>query len=199
MMTRDASIRFAATVSLLAANLVPCAVRAQYQPTPENLAAREWFQDAKFGMFIHWGIYSLLQDGEWVMNNRGITVEEYETLAPQFNPVKFDAAEWVSLERAVGEWMGRYGESICGTRGGPIPPRPWGVTTQKDNLVFVHVLDWTDPELSLPRLPAEVRGAMELVSGASVTFRSSADGVTLTLPRRTDGEVDQIIVLEIER
>jgi alpha-L-fucosidase len=438
-MKKQPHIRFAATVALVAAFLVPGTVRAQYQPTPENLAAREWFQDAKFGMFIHWGIYSLLQDGEWVMNNRGITVEEYETLAPQFNPVKFDAAEWVSLAkaagiryititskhhdgfamfdsevsdwdivdrtaygrdvlamlaeechkqgiklffyhsqldwrhpdyyprgrtgqrsgrpdegnwyryldymdaqlrellsnygeiggiwfdgqwdkydadwrlgqtyslihelqpaaligsnhhrlphpgedfqmfekdlpggntagfnttdigalplescetingswgynltdrghksvddlilyivnaagrnanfllnvgpmptgeiqpehqarlRAIGEWMDRYGEAVYGTRGGPVAPRPWGVTTQKHNRVFVHVLDWTDTELSLPRLPAEVRGAMELASGTSVPFRSSADGVTLTLPPRVDGQVDQIIVLELEQ
>jgi alpha-L-fucosidase len=74
----------------------------RYDPTPENLAAREWFQDAKFGLFVHWGIYSLLQNGEWIMNNRGITVDEYETLAPQFNPVKFDPAEWVQLVKDAG-------------------------------------------------------------------------------------------------
>ncbi len=43
-----------------------------YTPTPENLRAREWFQDSKFGMFIHWGVYSILGDGEWVMNNQRI-------------------------------------------------------------------------------------------------------------------------------
>ena len=45
-----------------------------YQPTEANLKAREWFQDARFGMFIHWGVYSVLGDGEWVMNNRKMTV-----------------------------------------------------------------------------------------------------------------------------
>ncbi len=76
--------------------------RAEYKPTAANLAAREWFQDAKFGMFIHWGVYSVLGDGEWVMNNRKMTVEEYEKLAPQFNPVKFDPAAWVALAKASG-------------------------------------------------------------------------------------------------
>ncbi len=42
---------------------------AQYKPSAENLRNREWFQDAKFGLFIHWGVYSVLGDGEWVMNN----------------------------------------------------------------------------------------------------------------------------------
>ena len=48
--------------------------RAQtgYRPTAANLAAREWFQDARFGLFVHWGVYSVLGDGEWVMNNRKI-------------------------------------------------------------------------------------------------------------------------------
>jgi hypothetical protein len=76
--------------------------QAQYKPTPENLKAREWFQDAKFGMFIHWGVYSVLGDGEWVMNNKRIPISEYEKLAPQFNPVEFNAAEWVALAKAAG-------------------------------------------------------------------------------------------------
>jgi alpha-L-fucosidase len=69
---------------------------------PERLAAREWYRDAKFGLFIHWGVYSLLGNGEWVMHNRGIRVPEYEWLASTFNPVRFDADEWVLLAKAAG-------------------------------------------------------------------------------------------------
>ena len=69
---------------------------------PERLAAREWYRDAKFGLFIHWGVYSLLGNGEWVMQNRGIRVPEYEWLASTFNPARFDAEEWVSLAKAAG-------------------------------------------------------------------------------------------------
>lgn len=75
---------------------------APYVPTAENLAAREEFRDAAFGIFIHWGIYSVKGDGEWVMNNAKMTVEEYEPLAEQFNPTKFDAAEWVKLFKSSG-------------------------------------------------------------------------------------------------
>jgi alpha-L-fucosidase len=436
-MRRPSSLRLALLTSLAVAQLGSAEIRGQYEPTARNLEAREWFQDAKLGMFIHWGIYSLLQDGEWVMNNRGITVEEYETLAGQFNPVKFDAAEWVALAksagaryititskhhdgfamfdsgvsdwdivdrtpygrdvlamlaeecrrqgiklffyhsqldwhhpdyfprggtgrqagrveqgdwyryldfmdgqltellsnygeiggiwfdgmwdkpdadwrldrtyslihdlqpaaligsnhhrlphagedfqmfekdlpggntagfnttdigalplescetingswgynltdrahkdvanlilflvnaagrnanlllnigpmptgeiqkvqqellRGVGTWLEDHGEAVYGTRGGPIGPRPWGVTTQKGNRVFVHVLDWADPQLALPPLPAKVRGARELLSGSEVSFRSTDEGVLLTLPPRTKDEVDQVIVLEL--
>jgi alpha-L-fucosidase len=68
----------------------------------EREAARAWFRDARFGMFIHWGVYSQLGDGEWVMQNRGIAVHNYEWLASNFNPTKFDAREWVSLAKRAG-------------------------------------------------------------------------------------------------
>src|SRR5208337_5264530 len=66
-----------------------------YQPSAANLATREWYQDAKFGLFIHWGVYSVLGDGEWVMNERHLTVEEYEKLPAFFNPTEFNPADWV--------------------------------------------------------------------------------------------------------
>ena len=75
---------------------------AQYKPAPENLKARQWFEDARFGMFIHWGVYSVLGHGEWVMNNEKIPVAEYEALPARFDPEKFNAAEIVSLAKAAG-------------------------------------------------------------------------------------------------
>ena len=53
-------------------------------------------------MFIHWGIYSLLGDGEWVMQEHHLTGPQYEQLAAQFYPVKFDAAQWVALAKQAG-------------------------------------------------------------------------------------------------
>ena len=73
-----------------------------YSPTAENLKAREWFTNAKFGMFIHWGPFSLLGDGEWVMNNKNITVKNYSRLMNFFNPVDFNAADWVSMAKNAG-------------------------------------------------------------------------------------------------
>lgn len=69
---------------------------------PERAAAREWFRDAKFGMFVHWGVYSLLGQGEWVMQNQKLPSSSYEWLATTFNPVKFDAAAWVATAKAAG-------------------------------------------------------------------------------------------------
>lgn len=73
-----------------------------YQPTPENLQARQAFQDRKFGMFIHWGASSVLGAGEWVMQNRNIKVKDYKRLLQFFNPQQFDAATWVKTAKDAG-------------------------------------------------------------------------------------------------
>lgn len=76
--------------------------QSDYKPAPENIEARQWFQDAKFGLFIHWGVYSVLGDGEWILNQRKIPLKSYEKLPEAFNPTQFDASEWVSLAKAAG-------------------------------------------------------------------------------------------------
>ena len=74
----------------------------EYTPSKENLDARHQFQDNKYGMFIHWGLSSVLGDGEWVMNNRNIKVADYTRLLRAFNPVDFDAAKWVATAKNAG-------------------------------------------------------------------------------------------------
>jgi alpha-L-fucosidase len=74
----------------------------KYQPSPENIKNREWFENAKFGLFIHWGVYSVLSDGEWVMNNRQIPIEAYEKLPAFFNPTEYNPADWVRIAKEAG-------------------------------------------------------------------------------------------------
>lgn len=74
----------------------------EYQPTAENLAEREAFQDAKFGIFLHWGLYSMLATGEWTMTDKDINYKEYAKLAGGFYPSKFNAADWVAAIKASG-------------------------------------------------------------------------------------------------
>lgn len=62
-----------------------------------------WFQDARFGMFIHWGLYSIIGKHEWVMHTDRIPVPEYEKLVPQFNPTHFDADAWVRTAADAGQ------------------------------------------------------------------------------------------------
>jgi alpha-L-fucosidase len=76
--------------------------QTKYIPTAENLKNRQWLQDAKFGLFVHWGVYSVLGDGEWVMNNQRIDKKTYEKLPAFFNPVAYDPEEWVAIAKAAG-------------------------------------------------------------------------------------------------
>ncbi|MGI6243008.1 MAG: alpha-L-fucosidase [Prevotella sp.] len=97
----------------------------QYVPTEENLQARKTFQDEKFGIFLHWGVYSMLADGEWVMHTRKINRDEYAQLPAGFYPSRFNAQEWVDAFKAAGAkyitFTTRHhdGFSMFGTKASP--------------------------------------------------------------------------------
>jgi alpha-L-fucosidase len=87
------------------------------------------------------------------------------------------------------------GGAITGTRAGPLTPRPWGVTTQKGDTVYVHLLDGVDASVVLPMLPRTVSRAFLLDGGAPVTVTRAPGALTLTLPRRTPDVPDQVVAL----
>ncbi|MCC7523794.1 MAG: alpha-L-fucosidase [Chitinophagaceae bacterium] len=90
-------------ISIIFLFIYVCTTQSQpYEPSAANKQAREWFTDARFGMFIHWGPFSIPGSGEWVMNNRNITVKNYTRLEEFFNPIDFNAAEWVSIAKNAG-------------------------------------------------------------------------------------------------
>ena len=108
--------RFLLAAALAAVLLSTATLRAAETRTPESNDARDsrmkWWREAKFGMFIHWGVYSVPAGyykgkpvggiGEWIMCNGKIPMSEYQKYAKEFNPVKFNANEWVSIAKNAG-------------------------------------------------------------------------------------------------
>jgi alpha-L-fucosidase len=95
--------------------------------------------------------------------------------------------EFVRTLGLVGDWTERYGDSIYGTRGGPIPPQAWGVTTQKDNRVFVHVLDWQQDSLLIPALDRPIEQVRSFPDGLALDWEITEFGTLLRLPSAAEG------------
>ncbi len=103
-------------LTLIVPGMLQTATGGEAKPATETRDQRDlrmkWWREARFGMFIHWGLYAIPAGewngkpvksiGEWIMQTAAIPVEEYEKLAPQFNPKKFDAKAWVKLAGDAG-------------------------------------------------------------------------------------------------
>jgi len=100
------------SIALLCVSASAASAQAPPPPDPEKEARLAWFREAKYGLFIHWGLYAIPAGewkgqfvpgiGEWIMYRARIPVGEYEALAKQWNPVKFDAEAWVRLAQDAG-------------------------------------------------------------------------------------------------
>ncbi len=151
--------------------------------TPEQIDRRmAWWREAKFGMFIHWGLYAIPAGewkgkpvpgiGEWIMHRAQIPKEEYAPLQKQFNPVKFDAAEWVSLARRAGMKYivitSKHHDGFClfdsKLTDYDIMGSPFGRDVLKDlseecrkqgvRLCFYHsIMDWYHPDAKGEKFP----------------------------------------------
>jgi alpha-L-fucosidase len=157
--------------------------------TPEEFDARmEWFRDAKFGMFIHWGLYSVAAGewngkpvrgiGEWLLSNAQITPEDYAPLQQRFNPVKFDAKRWVEIAKNAGmkyivitskhhDGFGLWDSEHTGwdVGGSPFAPRDPlkeladACAEAGIRLCFYHsIMDWHHPDY-LPRREWDTRSS----------------------------------------
>jgi len=104
--------------------------------------------------------------------------------------------EFVERLHAIGAWLSKNGDSIYGTRGGPIAPQKWGVSTQKGNKVYVHLLAASTGALLLPKLDKQIERAYMMANGEKVNVMSIDRGTLLILPASADDPVDNIVVLE---
>ncbi|WP_276483334.1 alpha-L-fucosidase [Paraflavitalea pollutisoli] len=99
-------------ICLLSASCILYTAKAQPAPAASKEQRMEWWREARFGMFIHWGVYAvpagtykgqkINRIGEWIMNRGKIPVADYQQFAAAFNPVHYDADAWVKLAKDAG-------------------------------------------------------------------------------------------------
>jgi alpha-L-fucosidase len=99
--------------------------------------------------------------------------------------------------REMGKWLGKYGESIYGTRGGPLSPGTWGCTTRKDDVIYVHVLNWTGESISLQAVNKKILSSSVLTGGIAEVGQTE-DGVKIRVPAADRQEIDTIIALKLD-
>ena len=87
---------------LLASSSIFAQKMIGHETDAQKQARLQWWTDARFGMFIHWGLYSLAARHEWVKHNEAMTNEEYQKYFDQFNPDMFDPTKWAKEAKAAG-------------------------------------------------------------------------------------------------
>jgi alpha-L-fucosidase len=183
---KNPSVGIPCALLLVGTLLTGCATPARdyLNETQDEMDARmEWWRDARFGMFIHWGLYAVPAGvyhnepvagiGEWIMNSAQIPVADYETFAAQFNPVQFDAAEWVRIAKDAGmkyiiitskhhDGFGLWDSEV--SQYDIIDAAPFGRDILKEladaaalediRLGFYHsIMDWHHPDAQAPHFP----------------------------------------------
>ena len=116
------------------------AIAQKYIPSPENLAAREEFRNAKLGIFLHWGIYSTYAQGEWYLQNYVPDRMEYAKAADTFYPHRFDAHQWIKAFKDAGA---RY---VCFTTRHHDGFSMWDTQLSDYNIVKATPRDMRDDE-----------------------------------------------------
>jgi len=99
--------------------------------------------------------------------------------------------------REIGLWLGKYGESIYATRGGPFLPGDWGVSTHRDKTIYVHVLKWTGDKLVFPAIPAKIVRATAL-TGGDADFVQNDNEIEISVPGSARNDIDTIIALQLD-
>ena len=99
--------------------------------------------------------------------------------------------------KEIGAWLTKCGETIYGTRGGPVLPSQWLCSTRKDNAVYLHILSRCSRQFRLPPLPGKLVGS-SVLTGGRVTVEQNAEGLLVSLPPESLQELDSIVKLEFD-
>ena len=104
--------------------------------------------------------------------------------------------EHIASLKEMGEWLKIYGETIYGTRGGPLTARDWGVTTQNGNKVYVHILKWFDESITIPSWGKKIKSVKLFQDKTPLKFTLNDYGLSLKIPKGKIDEVDTVIEVE---
>ena len=94
--------------------------------------------------------------------------------------------------KEIGEWMRTYGETIQGTRAGIIPQQDWGVTTQKGNKLYIHILNLNKTELLLPTTDRKIKSIVCSKDQTPVKYKKTKEGILLQL-NEVPTDIDHIV------
>ena len=148
-----------------------------YRPDGKTISYKETVQT-----FVH----TVTGDGNLLLNVGPLPTGEFP-------------ADQIAILKKMGKWLKKNGKSVYGTRGGPVHNGPWGGTTQKDNKIYVHVLNW--PEDGSPLVLPALEKKIVRYKGFNVkkpSVKQTAAGIEIELPVKDRDEIDSIIVLETE-
>ena len=99
--------------------------------------------------------------------------------------------------REMGQWLGKYGQSIYGTRGGPFKTTASLASTYRDNMIYVHILEWPSDTISLPVLPKHVTDT-SLLTGGLVNVQQTEKGIEIQVLAGSRQEIDTIVALKLD-
>jgi alpha-L-fucosidase len=99
--------------------------------------------------------------------------------------------------KEMGDWLKKYGQTIYGTRGGPFRPGAWGASTNKGNTIYVHVLDWTEENLTLPAIPKKIVES-NVLTGGKASIKQTGETIEISVPKAYRQELDTIIELQLD-
>ena len=99
--------------------------------------------------------------------------------------------------KAMGNWLKENGETIYGTRKGPIPPNKDYVSTQKEKTVFVHLLNPETEVIHAEKVPINIKGIYELKTNTKLPFRNDKFGLAIDVSSLAKDEIDTVIKIEL--
>lgn len=180
-----------------------CGMRADYD-TPEQMIGgfqdqRAWESCITICKQWAWKPDDILKSFEECIHTLARVVGGDGNLLLNVGPMPDGRIEQRQVDRLreIGDWLGSYGESIYGTRGGPFRPDTWGASTRKDSSIYLHILAWPEETLTFPPLAQKVGDAV-LLTGGEVSVTQSDQGISISVAPTDRDPVNTLIRLTID-